>query len=398
MLVFAGYATGQSIESQIEAKLAEKAKILESLKEVENEIIDLKMEGSIEHLKEVGLPSDNYIEHSAMILEYDENHEQARWVSHMILPEIKDGKVLRTNDFRIDEKVKTGTATQQDYFMTDTLADGKVKYDGYGYDRGHLAASADFRWSEKALSESYYYSNMSPQLPDFNREIWADLEGLLRKYVVANDVPLYVTTLPILTDDLPKQKRATNKLSIPRAYAKVAYDPINERGIGFILENKPATKTLDKCVISINEVEKTTGMDFFNSLPESVEESVELKAWFSNIAAGDVDPLYQPSLPPEHFNSIVGGKKIGSKAIVCGKVVSTRYSRNGNLWMNLDKNYPNGIFNLFIREEHLPNFEYDIVSMYKDKYVCVDGLVQFLSDNPTINLKNDRSINFYDPE
>lgn len=397
-MLTSGYMFSQSIEAQIEAKLTEKAKILESLKAVENEIIDLKMAGSIEHLKQVGLPSDNYIEHSAMILEYDEKHEQARWVSHMILPEIKNGKVLRTNDFRIDKKVKTGTATQQDYFLTDTLENGKVNYDGYGYDRGHLAASADFRWSEKALSESYYYSNMSPQLPDFNREIWADLEGLLRKYVVANDVPLYVTTLPILTDDLPKQERAINKLSIPRAYAKVAYDPINERSIGFILENKPATKTLDKYAISINEVEEATGMDFFKSISESTEDKVELEAWFSNIAAGDVDPLYQPSLPPDHFNSVVGGKKIGSKAIVCGKVVSTRFSRKGNLWMNLDKNYPNGIFNLFIREEHIPNFEYDIVTMYKDKYVCVDGLVQFLSDNPTINLKNDRSIKFYDPE
>jgi endonuclease G len=49
-----------------------------------------------------------------------------------------------------------------------------------GWDRGYLAPSADFRWSEKALSESYFYSNMSPQLDDFNREGWAELEGLLR--------------------------------------------------------------------------------------------------------------------------------------------------------------------------------------------------------------------------
>lgn len=391
------YTRAQSIEHLLEIKQEKKNELLEALKKVETEIIDLKLDRTIRDLKVLGLPSDNYIEHSAMILEYDEDHEQAKWVAHMILPEIKDGKVTRTNDFRIDPKIKTGTATQKDYFLTDTLEDGKVKYDGFGYDRGHLAASADFRWSEKALSESYFYSNMSPQLPDFNREKWGDLEALLRKYVINNEVPLYVMTMPILSKDLPKIERAKNHVSIPEKYAKVAYDHVNKRGIGFILEHRKLHQSLKAYAVSIDEVERISGLDFFNALPESVEKEFEIEKWFENVAAGDVDPLYQPSLPPGHFNTTLADKKIGSSAIICGKVVSSRFSRKGNQWINLDKHYPNNTFNIFIRKEHLPNFEYDIVQLYMNKNICVEGRVQFLSDNPTINIKNGKAIKEYYP-
>ncbi len=388
----------QSIEAQLEAKLTQKANILKQLAQIEDQIIDLKMARSISDIKALGLPSEDYIEHKAMILDYDEAHEQARWVAHMILPEIKDGKVVRTNDFRIDPKVTSGTATQIDYFTTDTLEGGKVTYDGYGYDRGHLAASADFRWSEKALSESYFYSNMSPQLADFNREIWADLERLLRRYVITNEVPLHIVTLPILENDLPKIERSKNQVSVPRKFAKVAYDPINNKGIGFVLEHKRLDRTLDHYAMSIDQVEAIAGMDFFQTISEEVEAAYTVEDWFDNIAAGDVDPIHQPSMPPGYFNTVVGGKKIGSNAIVCGKLVSSRYSRKGNLWINLDKNYPNNVFNIFIRKEHLPNFSYDVVSMYQDQQVCVEGRVQFLSDNPTINIKDDRAIKHYENE
>src|SRR5690606_2430798 len=101
---------------------------------------------------------------------------QARWVAHIILPDIIDGQVTRSNDFRVDPMVRSGTAVEADYFLQSQKPDGTIEYDGFGYDRGHLAPSADFRWSESALSESYYYSNMSPQLAEFNRNGWAELE------------------------------------------------------------------------------------------------------------------------------------------------------------------------------------------------------------------------------
>jgi endonuclease G len=168
------------------------------------EIDELKLEKIREEIISIGLPElkegEEVISHAALSLVYDENHEQAKWVSHIITSDIINGKTGRSNDFREDALVKTGSATEKDYFLK-TLKDGskdKYDYDGFGYDRGHLAPSADFRWSKKALSESYFYSNMSPQLPEFNREKWADLEGLLRGYIFEHPkTQLYVITGPI---------------------------------------------------------------------------------------------------------------------------------------------------------------------------------------------------------
>ena len=98
---------------------------------------------------------ETLIVHSCLALVYSEKHEQAKWVAHAITPDIITGRGFRSNDFRPDPKVATGTAVEEDYFLKSPKGNGEFDYDGFGYDRGHLAPSADFRWSEKALSESY---------------------------------------------------------------------------------------------------------------------------------------------------------------------------------------------------------------------------------------------------
>jgi endonuclease G, mitochondrial len=137
------------------------------------------------------LPGEEVVYHLAYALVYNEAYEQAKWVAHIILPDVRRGNEGRSNDFRPDPLVKTGSATEADYFLRIPLTDSTFKYDGFGYDRGHLAPSADFRYSKRALSESYYYSNMSPQVAAFNRGRWAELEDVLREYVVSTKVQLY---------------------------------------------------------------------------------------------------------------------------------------------------------------------------------------------------------------
>ena len=72
-------------------------------------------------IKEFCLPKlkegEELIEHNAMILVYSEEHEQAKWVAHIISTKIIDGTVGRTNDFRIDPKIKTGSSEEIDYFI-----------------------------------------------------------------------------------------------------------------------------------------------------------------------------------------------------------------------------------------------------------------------------------------
>ena len=229
--------------------------------EESKEILKTELEAAklnwIQHqIKKIGVPSSDNIEevinHLAFSLSYNEEHEQANWVMHVILPAISDGNATRSNDFREDPLVTTGTSLEQDYFLKEKKPDGKYKYDGFGYDRGHLAPSADFRWSEQALSESYFYSNMSPQIGDFNRYKWAELENWMREYVTKNNTSLVILTAPILSNDLDKIERGINKVSIPKYFVKAALDIENNRGIGFILPHEKIERPLEYFAVSID--------------------------------------------------------------------------------------------------------------------------------------------------
>lgn len=371
------------------------------------QIEDIKLSELREDLNANGLPAiavgEKVISHSAMSLVYSEEHEQAKWVAHIISPEILTGQVRRTNDFRVDSKVLTGSAVEEDYFLKFPQANGEFKYDGFGYDRGHLAPSADFRWSQRALSESYFYSNMSPQLGAFNREIWADLEGTIRGYLYRNsDTQLYVCTGGVLRSDLPVVKRGVNKVSIPQQYWKVVIDKKNQRGIGFLFPNRKANYPIEYFAKSIDEIEKLTGIDFFAALPDDIENNIESQLdkshWLSGIAKGDVEPVSVRSLPVRHYNTIMAKKLAGNgaKVTVVGQVVSTRYSQKGNILINLDKQYPNQIFTVFIRKEDIMNFPYDPEKELKGKLLYVSGQVAKMGQTPCIYLKKSDDLTIMD--
>jgi len=147
----------------------------------------LQLKQICKELKDSFLPTlkknETLIEHEAMFLVYSEEHEQAKWVLHKISTNIINGKVSRTNDFRKDTLIKTGSSEERDFFLKSEKSSGGYNYKGFGYDRGHLAPSADFRWSQKSLSESYFYSNISPQKASFNQGKWAGLENMIRGYI-----------------------------------------------------------------------------------------------------------------------------------------------------------------------------------------------------------------------
>ncbi|HRW22485.1 MAG TPA: DNA/RNA non-specific endonuclease, partial [Bacteroidales bacterium] len=232
-----------SQENEIKKAENEYRVIKQQLDSLEIVLEDLKLAKIRNDLKEYGLPSvsdnEELIWHSSMVLVYDEQHEIAKWVAHILLSDVTRGSVSRTNDFRPDSLVKTGSTIEEDYFLKHLQADSTYKYDGYGYDRGHLAPSADFRWSERALSESYLYSNIAPQLPEFNRNKWADIENFVRAYMYRYPKSqLFVVTGPVLNDELPKLERSPNRVSIPEQYYKVIMDFEAKRGMAFLVPHK----------------------------------------------------------------------------------------------------------------------------------------------------------------
>ena len=145
------------------------------------------------------------IENTAYTINYIEEHEQPSWVYYNLIGTNMSGSAKRKNNFRPDSRIITGSATLNDY-------------KGSGYDRGHLAPAAIFKWSDKTMSESFYMSNMSPQVPGFNRGIWKKLESLIRKWAISYN-ELFVITGPILEPNLPTI--GENKVSVPKYYYKV---------------------------------------------------------------------------------------------------------------------------------------------------------------------------------
>lgn len=206
-------------------------------------------------------PEDTVIAHAAFTLLYSEKHEQAIWVAYELLGSNSIKSLPRSNRFMVDPKVATGSANGSDFLKT-------------GYDRGHLAPAADFGWSEIAMNESFYYSNMSPQLPSFNRGVWKRLETKVRDWSLI-DSCIYIVTGPILSDSL--KTIGANAVSVPNFYYKVILDYYSEnpKGIGFVIPNASSSETLSAFAVTIDEVEQLTGINFFPSLTVEEEHTLE---------------------------------------------------------------------------------------------------------------------------
>lgn len=213
--------------------------------------------------------NEKIISHAGYSFVYSEAHEQANWIAYELTKEETVRLFKRSNKFKPDPMVTTGTATDSDYKKS-------------GYDRGHLAPAADMGWSAQAMTESFYYSNMSPQTPGFNRGIWKKLEELIRSWA-AEYHAVYIVTGPILTDGLPTI--GNHKVSVPKYYYKIIleYNDVGKKGIGFIFPNESSKEPLQHFAVTIDEVEHVTGIDFFPALPDEqekvIESSIRLKDW-----------------------------------------------------------------------------------------------------------------------
>lgn len=402
LCVFHFTIQAQSVNEKIDATLKELASIELQKQKVAEKLEGLKLERIQLQLEEIGypkpLPGDEIIKHAAYVLSFVPKYKQARWVAHIITPDILFGTVSRTNDFRFDSSIRTGSSEESDYFLK-SESNGKAVYDGFGYDRGHLAPSADFRWSQRALSESYFYSNMSPQLPDFNRGGWGDLEDAIRGYMYNNkNTVLYIVTGPVFSNDMALIERGKHKLPIPKYFYKAAIDPVNKRAIGFIMPNAVITQPLNSFAVSIDSIEQLTGLNFFEKLPATLQDSLEKlknpKDWFPEKNSGGVEPLSQTALPKNHFNTTVAKQysKRNETIGVCGTVVSSRVSKAGNILINLDQPYPNTVFTIFIKKEDIVNFKYKAEEALNGKIICVKGKVIDLGGTPAMYISSESDI------
>lgn len=201
------------------------------------------------------------VHHNGYSLSYYEAHEQAEWVAY----ELKKSHLSNSNHkrpyFEIDKAVKTGAASWRNYKKS-------------GYDRGHLCPAGDKRYTKQAHDETFLTSNITPQEHQFNAGIWNTLEQKVRYWARKYD-GVFVVTGGVLKGDM--KTIGTEKVSVPNQFYKVLID--NNSGktkmIAFLMPHENSKKPLYDFVVSVDDVEALTGIDFFPELEDSLENKLE---------------------------------------------------------------------------------------------------------------------------
>ena len=200
------------------------------------------------------------------LLSHDAARKTPLWVAERATRERLKSKLKRSDNFQPDAELPRGSRAE--------LSD----YRGSGYDRGHMAPAADMAWDERAMSESFYLSNMVPQVgAGMNRGIWAELEKKVRRWVQERG-ELYVYSGPIYKPGEVKTI-GRNKVAVPDSLFKVILDPVRREAIAVIMPNRPLdTKDMPAYLVPVDEVERQTGLEFFSTLPPEEQDRIESAA------------------------------------------------------------------------------------------------------------------------
>ena len=147
-------------------------------------------------------------------------------------------------------------------------------YAGSGLDRGHLVPAGDLKWDPDAMRHSFLLTNVCPMHKALNEGGWAKLEEKVREWT-ARDSALLVFTGPVVSDG--DTTLASGRVTVPSAYYKVVMAPCVRpvRAIAFIYPNGHSSGRLRQYAVSVDEVERRTGLDFFPTLPDQEQQRLE---------------------------------------------------------------------------------------------------------------------------
>jgi endonuclease G, mitochondrial len=212
------------------------------------------------------------VKHDYYTLSYNEKYEQAEWVAY----ELKKSYVKSSNFerpyFIEDPKVKTRSADWRNYKKS-------------GYDKGHLCPAGDMEFAINAYNDTFFTSNISPQTHDFNGGVWNRLEQKVRYWATKYD-GIYVITGGVLQPSF--KTIGKEEVLVPKYFYKILLDNSNGnyKMIAFLVPNEKSDKPLYSFVVSVDSVEKKTGIDFFPKLEDKTENTLEkssdYKAWSFN--------------------------------------------------------------------------------------------------------------------
>jgi endonuclease G len=215
---------------------------------------------------------------------WDYSNLVAPWVAYPLCKWNIGNNIKRTNSWGLDPLLPEGKQP--------VLYRGFSKGNNGWYARGHQIPSADRLTSYESNSMTFYGTNMTPQIQDgFNGDIWATLEGKVRSWANSSDTLYVVTGCVIDYKDGETVKYALDnngkKVTVPTAYYKAVLRYMKSSTFGYSgysacavwLDHKiySSSSISSSYSMSVDDLEKKTGIDFFVNLPAKVGEETAAK-------------------------------------------------------------------------------------------------------------------------
>lgn len=209
--------------------------------------------------------SDVVLVYNGFIVNYNTQRLIPNWVAYELTAEEVAGEVPRAKGFSMDPDYKGRQAMREDYSNT-------------GWDKGHMAPAADMKWSQSAMNESFYLTNICPQNHELNGKDWHTLEKYVRDWAVKYG-SVWVVCGPYVYANSYGTIGERNVV-VPDGFFKAVLrrDGNDYKSIAFVFENNGNRQPVKDAVVSVNDVEALVGYDLFTNLNNKIEESVEARA------------------------------------------------------------------------------------------------------------------------
>lgn len=208
----------------------------------------------------------NVIRHKYYALLYDTRHNTPAWVT-----------------WRLTAAHTRGDQQRSQKFWADPLIPRPYRVDFYDYraewDRGHMCPAGDNKWSQQAMYECFYMSNMCPQDHILNTESWEKLESACRRWAQSEGA-IYIVCGPVYKNVRHLQIGQSHKVDVPEGFFKAVLSTQKgrEKAIAFYFDNNSTFQDYKKIAVSVDAIEEIIGIDLFADLDDALEDRIEAKA------------------------------------------------------------------------------------------------------------------------
>jgi endonuclease G len=214
-----------------------------------------------------GLPAcppqhQEFADRSFFLLCHDPAAKTPAWVGYELKPEHLVRSAPRPSHFRPDRLLSHPGASDRDYRNS-------------GFSRGHLAPATDFSWSPAAIRSTFLLSNAVPQRQSVNAAQWAHLERAVRAVAARSDA-VYIFTGPVFPET--PERIGPGGVAVPSHTFKAVLAVRGQNKVMYaaIVPNADnLTQPLARFLTTVDEVERLTGLDFFDALDDSTERTLE---------------------------------------------------------------------------------------------------------------------------